>query len=83
MVALGMVMSSFLTVLSLVTNMFFSTISPTESPIFTRSPITKGLMYVITIPATILAMAEVDPSEKRTPRNMDTPLKAGELEPGR
>ena len=40
-------------------------------------------MPVITIPATMFATAEVDPRDTSTPKKMDSPWKAGLLEPGR
>jgi hypothetical protein len=39
-------------------------------------------MYVNTTPPTILETAEVEPNEKRIPKNIDIPLKKEESEPG-
>jgi hypothetical protein len=40
-------------------------------------------MYVITNPATILAIALDEPNENNIPINTETPWNAGEPEPGR
>ena len=78
-----MVINSFLGVLTRVTNAVFSTTFPVTSPIFILSPILKGRIYVITKPATIFPIMEVDPNEKTTPIKTDTPLKTAESEPGK
>jgi hypothetical protein len=72
----------FLIVRTRVTSSVFSSTSPTLSAIFTRSPTRNARMYVRMTPETMLATAEVDPGENRTPRKIDTPRTAGDSEPG-
>ena len=40
-------------------------------------------MYVMTMPATTFATADVEPNDTRTPRKIETPRKAGDSAPGR
>src|SRR5690606_42031057 len=70
-------------VLSRVTKAFFSITIPVTSPVLIQSLTWKGLIYVITNPATALATAEDEPIEIKIPKNTETPLKASEPEPGR
>ena len=79
----GMVISSFLIVRTRVTKRVFSKTTPVVSPILILSPILKGRIYVITNPATILAMADDEPRENRIPIKTETPLKTLDSEPGR
>ncbi|MNX50248.1 hypothetical protein D3C86_808680 [compost metagenome] len=82
-VAFGIVISSIFGVLTRVTKAVFSITSPLTSPIFIKSPILKGRIYVITKPATILAIALEEPIENKIPTKTVIPLKAGESDPGK
>src|SRR5690606_38082906 len=80
---LGMETISFLLVRTRVTSKVFSITSPVTSLMRIRSPILNGRIYVITNPATILAIAEEEPNENKIPINTETPLKTLESEPGK